>query len=89
MEMDQKKEWVFIVNPIAGNGFANKLVPTLEEMLKKYNIDAELVFTEHKGHANLLAKSYSSRGFKYTIGVGGDGTLNEIANSLINKENVI
>ncbi|MCX6321197.1 MAG: diacylglycerol kinase family protein, partial [Bacteroidia bacterium] len=83
-----KKEWVFIINPIAGNGFAKTIVPKLEEMIKKYSIDAEIVFTERIGHATELAGRYFERGFRYIIGVGGDGTLNEIARPLVNKKDV-
>ncbi len=89
MEVHQKKEWAFIVNPIAGNGFAKKYIDTIEEMLKIINIDAELVITKYKGHARELAEHYSDKGFKYIIGVGGDGTLNEIAHALIHKKEVI
>jgi len=89
MEIHQEKEWVFIVNPIAGNGFAKRYVPDLLEMLKAYNIDAELVYTEHKGHASDLANLYAEKGFRYIIGVGGDGTLNEIAQSLVHRKDVI
>jgi diacylglycerol kinase (ATP) len=89
MEELQKKEWVFIINPIAGNGFAKKYVPTLEAMLKEYKIDADLVFTECKGHATELAALYAEKGFRHIIGVGGDGTLNEIAQSLVHKKDVI
>jgi diacylglycerol kinase (ATP) len=83
-----KREWVFIINPIAGNGFAKTIVPKLEEMIKKYSIDAEIVFTERIGHATELAGRYFERGFRYIIGVGGDGTLNEIARPLVNKKDV-
>jgi diacylglycerol kinase (ATP) len=83
-----KNKWAFIINPIAGNGFAKTIVPKLEEMIKKYNVDAELVFTERSGHATELSETYLNRGFRYIIGVGGDGTLNEIARPLINKKDV-
>jgi YegS/Rv2252/BmrU family lipid kinase len=83
------KKWGFIINPVAGNGSAKSIFPILEEMIKKYNIDAELVFTERIGHATELARAYLERGFSYIIGVGGDGTLNEISRSLINKKDVI
>lgn len=86
--MDVKKKWVFIVNPIAGNGFAKTIVPKLEEMIKKHNVDAEITFTERYGHATELSEAYLDKGFSYIIGVGGDGTLNEIARPLINKKNV-
>ena len=83
-----KKQWVFIVNPIAGNGFAKSIVPKLEEMIKKHNIDYEIVFTERSGHAAELSSMFLDRGFHYIIGVGGDGTINEIARPLVNKKDV-
>jgi YegS/Rv2252/BmrU family lipid kinase len=83
-----KKEWVFIINPIAGNGFAKTIVPILEEMIKKHNVDAEVVFTERIGHATELSAKFYEKGSRYIIGVGGDGTLNEIARPLVNKNDV-
>ena len=84
----KKKEWVFIINPIAGNGFGAAIVPKLEEMIKKHGIEAELVMTQRTGHASELSEAYFKRGFRQIIGVGGDGTLNEIARPLINKKDV-
>jgi diacylglycerol kinase (ATP) len=85
---NMKKEWVFIINPIAGNGFAKTLVPKLEEMIKKHDIAADLVFTERSGHAALLSEEYLNKGFRFIIAVGGDGTINEIARPLINRKDV-
>jgi diacylglycerol kinase (ATP) len=88
-DMDNvKNRWIFIINPIAGNGFAMTIVPKLEEMIKKHYVDAEIVFTERSGHAAELSEMYMRRGFRYIIGVGGDGTLNEIARPLVNKPDV-
>jgi diacylglycerol kinase (ATP) len=83
------KEWVFIVNPTAGNGFGKLIVPKLTEMIEKHDIKAEIVLTERSGHAAELSEQYLNKGFKYIIAVGGDGTFNEICRPLINKENVI
>lgn len=87
--MNQEKKWAFIVNPIAGDGFAAKLVPELKNQTRKHQVQAEFVFTEKKGHATELAASYSREGFKYIIGVGGDGTFNEIGRSLVGAKDVI
>jgi YegS/Rv2252/BmrU family lipid kinase len=84
-----KKKWAFIINPIAGNGSAKTIVPKLEEMIRKNNINAELSYTERTGHATELSAKYLEKGFHYIIGVGGDGTINEIAKPLINKPDVI
>jgi diacylglycerol kinase (ATP) len=84
----QNNKWIFIVNPIAGNGFGKSIVPVISEMIKKYDIDAEIVLTERYGHATDIAREYYEKGYSYIIGVGGDGTLNEIARSLINRKDV-
>jgi len=86
MEKLNTKEWVFIINPIAGNGYAKTLRPKLEEMIRKYSVDALIVYSERPGHAAGLAKQYADNGSKYIIGVGGDGTLNEIASSLFREK---
>jgi diacylglycerol kinase (ATP) len=83
------EKWVFIVNPVAGNGSAKSQLPSLEEMIRKYSIDAEIVFTRHKDHAAEFSEAFLGKGFRYFIGVGGDGTINEIARPLIGKPGVI
>ena len=81
-----KRQWAFIINPVAGNGSAKTIVPRLEEMIRKKNINAELSYTERTGHATELSAKYLGKGYSYIIGVGGDGTFNEIAKPLINKK---
>jgi YegS/Rv2252/BmrU family lipid kinase len=88
MENQHGKEWVFIINPVAGNGFAKTLGPKLKEMIHKYSVDALIVYSEKIGHAAQLARQYAANGSKYIIGVGGDGTLNEIASALFQEKNV-
>jgi YegS/Rv2252/BmrU family lipid kinase len=83
------EKWIFIVNPIAGNGFAKTLVPEIKENITKYGIDGEIAFTERIGHASELSRSYCEKGYKYIISVSGDGTLNEVARPLINNKNVV
>jgi diacylglycerol kinase (ATP) len=89
MMSDVKKEWVFIVNPIAGNNYGITLLPKIEEEIKKYQIDAEIVLTERKGHATELANQFILSGTKYIVAVGGDGTVNEIAKALANNQDLI
>ncbi|MFC2137913.1 diacylglycerol/lipid kinase family protein [Bacteroidota bacterium] len=88
MEKLKNKEWVFIINPIAGNGYAKTLTPKIEEMIRKYSINAVVVHSEKKGHAGQLAKHYADNGSNYIIGVGGDGTINEIASGVLHEKNV-
>ncbi|MCJ7448267.1 MAG: diacylglycerol kinase family lipid kinase [Bacteroidales bacterium] len=86
--MNEERKWVFIINPIAGNGFALTLAEELKNKIQKHNVDADMVFTERKGHATELSEKYAAMGYSYIIGVGGDGTFNEIASPLINNRNI-
>lgn len=90
-DMPEKKtgKWVFIVNPVAGNGFALSIIPRIEEMTSKFGVDAEIAITQSSGHAEEISADFSHRGYRFIIAVGGDGTFNEVARPLINNKNVI
>ncbi len=80
--------WVFIVNPIAGNGFGAECGTMAKEMMRRHGVDGEVVLTRSKGHATELAASFADRGVPVIVGVGGDGTLSEIAQSLAGRRGV-
>lgn len=88
MEKTLNPEWVFIINPTAGGGYAKTLKPEIEKMVQKHAVHAEVVFSEKTGHAAELAKLYAAAGTRYIIGVGGDGTFNEIASALMHEKGV-
>ena len=85
----KKEKWAFIVNPVAGGGLAKSKVHEIEENLKKYNIDGEIILTERPGHASEISASQAKKGTRFIIAVGGDGTMNEVARPLINNKDVI
>src|ERR1035437_1294295 len=78
---NEKKQWVFIVNPIAGNGFGRLIVPKLKEMIQKHNIDAEIVFTERSGHATELSRPLVDKK-DITAGIIPAGTGNDFVQIL-------
>lgn len=86
--MIKKDKWVFIINPIAGNGRAMKVAAELKVKLKEFEIAADMVYTTCKGDATTLSEKYANMGYNYIIGVGGDGTFNEIASPLANRKNI-
>jgi len=81
MVPSQKK--VFIVNPCAGNGAAEikwrVISRSVEERLGSFTT----CFTEGEGDATRLARKHLASGADLIVGVGGDGTLNEIINGFI------
>jgi YegS/Rv2252/BmrU family lipid kinase len=64
------------------------MLPEIERRIKEFNIDGEVILTERPGHATEIAASMAEKGTKYIIAVGGDGTMNETARSLINNRDV-
>jgi diacylglycerol kinase (ATP) len=87
--MNNNEKWIFIINPVAGNGFASHMTGKITEMANRFGINAETVLSENKGHASSLSLKYADAGYKYIIGVGGDGTFNEVASPLVSREEVV
>ncbi len=87
--MKEAGKWVFIVNPVAGNGNGLRQVGKIREMISRYDLAAEVVFTERRGHATELSEKFAGEGYRYIIAVGGDGTFNEIAAPLLFNHNVV
>jgi diacylglycerol kinase (ATP) len=72
-----------IVNPISGRGAGERSIPAIRKYLESLGHDYELVQTEQPGHAIRLAQEAAEAGYAAVIGVGGDGTANEIINGLM------
>jgi YegS/Rv2252/BmrU family lipid kinase len=86
--MNQKtdqNEWLAIVNPNAGNGKGEKEWDSIAGLLKKERITFTVSFTKSKGHAAELAQEAARVGCRNFITIGGDGTLNEVMNGVLNE----
>ena len=90
---------IVVLNPFAGKGRGSKIVwPKLKTTLQKANIAFELFETQRQGHAiEYFAKTASSdgvendycktlEGFDAVLVIGGDGTVNEVANGLLKRQ---
>lgn len=77
----------FVVNPTAGHGRAARLWRRLEPLVRSFAGNAgagyAVRFTEKPGHARELASRAAEEGFERVAVVGGDGTMNEVANGLV------
>jgi diacylglycerol kinase (ATP) len=71
-----------IVNPTAGGGRAARLVPWLRERLAS-RTDARLVVTRRAGEAEEVAGEARAAGADRVVAVGGDGTIQEIVNGVV------
>src|SRR5580704_2555105 len=72
-----------ILNPSAGSGSALRRVGEIDETLRRFDLPHEIVLTRQRGHAQELARAAAEDGVDVIAVVGGDGTLNEVAQAYL------
>ena len=87
--MNEKKSIIFIVNPISGTHEKDDMPKLIDEHLDTTLFRHEVVFTEYAGHAAELARHYADKGIDVVVAVGGDGTINEVARSLVHTQTAL
>ena len=78
-----------IINPVAGGGRSGKWWPRISELLKDTGLSFNHSFTEGMGHGIELARESVDKGYELVIAVGGDGTVNEVVNGLVDEGNKV
>jgi len=78
-----------IVNPESNRGRTRKRWGEIREGLRSFIREFKFEFTEKPLHATDLAREAIKEGTELVIGVGGDGTMNEIANGFYEDRKII
>ncbi|MCD7977414.1 MAG: diacylglycerol kinase family lipid kinase [Tannerellaceae bacterium] len=86
---NQKISIKAIINPISGIGSKRKIPKMLTEISQEENVSLDIVFTEYPGHASEITKKAVEEGIDCIVAVGGDGTVNEIARSMIYSDTIL
>ncbi|WP_033148963.1 diacylglycerol kinase family protein [Prevotella sp. P6B1] len=87
--MTKKKKITFILNPKSGTHSKEEIPAMIEQILDKELFDIEICFTEYRGHAAEIAKHKAEEGVDIVVAVGGDGTVNEVARSLVHTDTAL
>ena len=87
--MEEKKRIVFILNPISGTHSKKEIPGLIDKLLDKEQFDYKLRLTEYAGHAAEIAKESAAEGIDVVVAIGGDGTVNEVARSLVHTETAL
>ena len=72
-----------IVNPVAGANSTRRKWPGISRLLRHIGLSFDYQYTEGVGHAIELAQAAATDGYQYLVAVGGDGTVNEVANGIL------
>jgi len=76
-----------IVNPAAGAFSTRRKWLIISKLLNRIGLPFDFEYTEGVGHAIELARLAASNGYRYLVAVGGDGTVNEVANGILRSTN--
>ena len=86
---ENKKKIIFIVNPISGTQSKELVLSLLDEKIDKEMYTWEIVYTKRAGHAIEIAADAADKNTDIVVAVGGDGTINEIARSLVHTNTAL
>ena len=84
-----RKKILFIVNPISGPGKQKRIEKWIDEGLDKSKFMSSIIHTTHAGHATELSKKAIEDGVDIIVAIGGDGTVNEVGQTLIGSSTVL
>ena len=87
--MTEKKRIVFVVNPISGTQGKKAILEWIDERLDRSVYDYSIVKTEYAGHATQIAANAVQEKVDVVVAIGGDGTINEIARSLVHTDTAL
>ncbi|WP_233256510.1 diacylglycerol kinase family protein [Opitutus sp. ER46] len=80
----------FIVNLHSGKNRGRTGLPdTIRGFIRRHALDGDVAITAHRGHATELASEAVSLGYDLVVAVGGDGTMNEVAQALVGTRTIL
>ncbi len=79
---DMPRKLLFIVNPNAGKKISEQLIETIRREFPQ-NIYYQIVVWKDKNHFQEVLDILHSREYTDAIAVGGDGTVNQVAKSIV------
>lgn len=84
-----KKTAIFIMNPRSGTHGKGEIPKLIAQHLDKEIFDYRVETTRYAGHAAELALSCVEQNVDVVVAVGGDGTINEVARSLVHSNTAL
>jgi diacylglycerol kinase (ATP) len=83
LERKLRRKVMFVVNGTAGSGNHAGIDRLISRLAAQYDVECSIVQTQAPGHATQLAQTARETGHAAVVAVGGDGTVNEVAQALV------
>ena len=78
-----------ICNRQSGRGGVAKALPEVTKHLNERELEHEFVYTQYGGHATDIAREAVKNGSRFLAAMGGDGTVHEVVNGMIESDKAI
>jgi sphingosine kinase len=82
----EMKKVYLIYNPFSGNKRSISILEKITPIFEKGNLHTEIIETQYAGHARELANTLPFEGYDGLCVIGGDGTMHEIVNGMMKRE---
>jgi diacylglycerol kinase (ATP) len=76
----------FLVNPASANGSTGRRWPEIERRAVEAGLHGQALLSERPGHLTELARNAVASGERLLVVVGGDGSVNEVANGVADTD---
>ena len=77
-----KRKYLTIINPHSGTSRKTSIPELAYNILSENGSELYFVYTNEQGHVAQIIDNVATQGFDVVIGVGGDGTINEVADAV-------
>ncbi len=84
--IDRKKKIRFIINPKSGIGKQKKIELLIAQHIDGTKFEHEICYSQAKAHAIELSREAAEQHYDVVVAVGGDGTINEVAQGLLHTQ---
>lgn len=80
---------LLICNVRSGRGGVARALPEVRSHLEQRGLEYDIADTRHAGHATELARDALRAGVRFLVAVGGDGTVHEVINGMIDDDHAV
>ncbi len=87
--MAENKKVFFIINKYSGTGYRPEVEGRIIDRCAALGYECTIEFTQSRGHATGLAQQAVKENFKIVFAMGGDGTVNEVAQGLVHTDTAL
>ncbi len=80
------RKYYLVVNPHGGGGMGLEIKNKILPVFQKAGAELTIIETTHPGHAQELANTLELDGYTGFCPIGGDGTMHEVVNGMLNRK---